>query len=75
MDQRHVLYFFVLFVILLYIYMFCAMYCMFLAQCANCFQLSSYCVQHETVPMPTAVYTTESEHISVSSSLKSMKNG
>ena len=58
-----------------YVNMFCAMYCIFLAQSASCFQLSSYCVQHETVPMPTAVYTTESEHISVLFSLKSMKNG
>ena len=67
--------FFCSYLLLLCMYMFYVMYYMFFAQCASCYQLTSYCVQHGTVPMPTAVYTTMSEHISVSFSLKSMKNG
>ena len=74
MDPRHVLYF-CSYLLLFCVYKFDVMYCMFLAQCASCFQPTSYSVQNGTVPMPTAVYTTESEHISVSFSLKSMKNG
>ena len=58
----------------LYVYVLCNVLYVF-AQCVSCFQLTSYCVQHGTVPMPTAVYTRVSEYISVSFSLKSMKNG
>ena len=74
MDQSHVLYFFCSYLLLLCMYMFYVMYCMFFAQCAIYFQLTSYCVQHGTVPMPTAVYMTVSEHISESMEILIISN-